>query len=116
MRRLLFALLFVSPPCVRTPLPACKPLPELSVRHLLPKPAAPVAAPPVPIPARAAPTAPATTGTADPGTAPTIPVPSQQQRAQQALFKTYPDGGRSDPAGFQVGLLACAQAQQAPAK
>jgi hypothetical protein len=40
-----------------------------------------------------------------------------KQRAQacmQELFKAYPDGGRSDPAGFQKGLLACAQIQQAP--
>jgi hypothetical protein len=46
-----------------------------------------------------------------------------QQRAQQAqactqaLMKAYPDGGRSDPEGFQKGFLACVQAQQAlPAK
>jgi hypothetical protein len=44
----------------------------------------------------------------------------RNQKAQaclQQLLKTYPDGGRSDPAGFQKGLLACAQAEQTqPAK
>jgi hypothetical protein len=39
------------------------------------------------------------------------------QACMQQLLKTYPDGGRSDPAGFQKGLLACAQAGQTqPAK
>jgi hypothetical protein len=44
----------------------------------------------------------------------------QAEKAQactQQLLKDYPDGGRSDPAGFQKGLLACVQAQQVqPAK
>jgi hypothetical protein len=39
------------------------------------------------------------------------------QACMQQLLKTYPDGGRGDPAGFQKGLLACAQAEQPePAK
>jgi hypothetical protein len=42
----------------------------------------------------------------------------QAQACVQQLMKTYPDGGRSDPEGYQRGFLACVQAvhgQQIPA-
>ena len=97
--------------------------------------AAPAAAPPAPAPARVTEPVPTTTTGADGAAVRAKAVQEQQQRAaqerlaaqqksaqeakqraqacMQELFKAHPDGGRSDPAGFQTGLLACAQIQQA---
>ena len=95
---------------------------------------APVPAQPAPAPTGATAPAPTTTSGADAAAARAKALQEQQRAAQeklaaqqksaqeakqraqacmQELFKAYPDSGRSDPAGFQKGLLACAQAQQA---
>jgi len=104
--------------------------------------AAPIAARPAPAPARATAPAPTTTDSPDAAAARAKALQDQQQRAaqdslatqqksaqdarQQAQkaqacivewLKAHPDGGQSDPAGFQKGYVACLQMGQAqPAK
>ncbi len=96
--------------------------------------AAPVAAPPAPAPARATAPGPTTTGGADAAAARAKALQDQQQRAAQDTLatqqksaqdarqqaqkaqvciqewlKAHPDGGQSDPEGYQKGYVACLQ-------